>query len=314
MSPQAGRPQKGRAVSPSEAYPSNGDPSHVRRDLGARPVSRRRVLAGAGALAGLGALAACGARPPAGPASSPVGPSSPQVARFAAAQARPGAPVRDYTLTARPEQVDLGGVTVPTWTYGTGTVPGPLLRGTTGDQLRVALANQLPGVSPDGAPSGTSVHWHGLAIRNDMDGVPDVTQPSIAPGTTANVRLHAAPAGQLLVPLPRRGATRPRPDRAADRRRPGRARPLRHRVHRGARRLDRRRRRGHPGRGARRSAPHRHAHGHGLHGRHDGGRPGLGGRRGRRRCRLPLLPGQRAHPRLADGVRRAARAAGTPFG
>jgi len=108
-----------------------------------------------------------------------------QVARFAAAHARSGAPIRDYALTTRPEQVDLGGVSVPTWTYGTGTVPGPLLLGTTGDQLRVALTNQLPTVSSDGAPTGTSVHWHGLAIRNDMDGVPDVTQPAIAAGTTA---------------------------------------------------------------------------------------------------------------------------------
>ncbi len=171
-------------MNPSDRQQSNGDPSHG-RDLGSRPVSRRGVLAGAGTLAGLGALAACGAGPPAALASSSsVGPNSPQVARFAAAHARSGAPVRDYALTTRPEQVDLG-ITVPTWTYGTGTVPGPLLRGTTGDQLRVALTNQLPTVSPDGAPSGTSVHWHGLAIRNDMDGVPDVTQPAIPAGTTA---------------------------------------------------------------------------------------------------------------------------------
>jgi len=121
---------------------------------------------------------------PAHPAP-PAAPAIPQVARFAAAQARPCAPIRAYTLAARPQTVDLGGVTVPTWTYGTGTVPGPLLRGTTGDQLRVALANQLPATNADGAPTGTSVHWHGLAIRNDMDGVPDVTQPVITAGTTA---------------------------------------------------------------------------------------------------------------------------------
>jgi len=98
-------------TTPSDRLQPNGDPSHGgdgqpvspvawTTGLGARPVSRRRVLAGAGALAGLGALAACGARPPAAPASVPVGPNSPQVARFAAAQARPGAPVRDYALTA----------------------------------------------------------------------------------------------------------------------------------------------------------------------------------------------------------------------
>ncbi len=31
-------------------------------------------------------------------------------------------------------------------------------------------------------PQPTAVHWHGLAIRNDMDGVPNLTQPEIAPG------------------------------------------------------------------------------------------------------------------------------------
>ena len=33
-------------------------------------------------------------------------------------------------------------------------------------------------------PEATSVHWHGLAIRNDMDGVPGVTTPETPPGGT----------------------------------------------------------------------------------------------------------------------------------
>jgi FtsP/CotA-like multicopper oxidase with cupredoxin domain len=62
---------------------------------------------------------------------------------------------------------------VDSWTYGDG-LPGPPIRVTAGDVLRVAFANDLP------AP--TSVHWHGLAIRNDMDGVPGVTQPPVVAG------------------------------------------------------------------------------------------------------------------------------------
>ena len=51
---------------------------------------------------------------------------------------------------------------------------GPLLRAQTGDLLKVSVANDLP--------EDTSVHWHGLALRNDADGVQGVTQDPIAAG------------------------------------------------------------------------------------------------------------------------------------
>ena len=63
------------------------------------------------------------------------------------------------------------------WADAAATPPppgGPLLRGTAGEVLRVRVDNRLP--------QPTAVHWHGLAIRNDMDGVPNLTQPEIAPG------------------------------------------------------------------------------------------------------------------------------------
>jgi FtsP/CotA-like multicopper oxidase with cupredoxin domain len=62
---------------------------------------------------------------------------------------------------------------VSTWTYGD-TLPGTALRATAGDRVRIAFTNDLP--------EATSVHWHGLAIRNDMDGVPDLTMPPVKPG------------------------------------------------------------------------------------------------------------------------------------
>lgn len=77
-------------------------------------------------------------------------------------------------LNPRPVTLDLGGVTVETWGYAE-TAPGPLIRAKAGDLIRVELANALP--------ADTSVHWHGIALRNDMDGVPGVTQPPIAPGS-----------------------------------------------------------------------------------------------------------------------------------
>ena len=76
-------------------------------------------------------------------------------------------------LSAAPAMIDLGGKVVPTWAYD-GTVPGPQISLTAGDRLQVRLSNQLT------AP--TTVHWHGLAVRNDMDGVPDLTMKPVAPG------------------------------------------------------------------------------------------------------------------------------------
>lgn len=135
------------------------------RQFGAGPVSRRRLLAGGAALGLLGALGGCG--------NGRVAPDGSAVEQAAAQRRAAGTRVRQATLSARVGPVDLGDRTARTWSYGDG-VPGPMLRGTAGEVLRVRVDNQLP--------QPTSVHWHGLAIRNDMDGVPNLTQPEIAPG------------------------------------------------------------------------------------------------------------------------------------
>ena len=53
-------------------------------------------------------------------------------------------------------------------------VPGPRLRVTEGDRVRINVQNDLP--------EATSVHWHGLILPNEMDGAADVTQKPIEPG------------------------------------------------------------------------------------------------------------------------------------
>jgi FtsP/CotA-like multicopper oxidase with cupredoxin domain len=82
-------------------------------------------------------------------------------------------PAVEVAFNAAETDVDLGGVTVRTWTY-TGTVPTKEIRLRKGQTLRAPVTNNLP--------QETSVHWHGLAIVNAMDGVPVLTQPAIAPG------------------------------------------------------------------------------------------------------------------------------------
>jgi FtsP/CotA-like multicopper oxidase with cupredoxin domain len=55
-------------------------------------------------------------------------------------------------------------------------VPGPRIRLTEGEKVRINVKNNLP--------DPTSVHWHGLILPNEMDGPADVTQQPIAPGAT----------------------------------------------------------------------------------------------------------------------------------
>ena len=128
-------------------------------------ISRRQLLAGVLGVGAAAGLSACGLRPP-----SPVGPGAVAVAE--SARATTGR-VRSFALQARPVEVDLGGRVVTTWGYGD-SLPGAAFRASAGDRVQVAFTN--------GLPEPTSVHWHGLAIRNDMDGVPGVTTPEVAPG------------------------------------------------------------------------------------------------------------------------------------
>jgi FtsP/CotA-like multicopper oxidase with cupredoxin domain len=61
--------------------------------------------------------------------------------------------------------------------YGyNGVLPGPEIRVTEGDKIRINVTNNLP--------ESTAVHWHGLVVPNNMDGVPFITQPPIKPGET----------------------------------------------------------------------------------------------------------------------------------
>src|SRR5664280_2262138 len=131
-------------------------------------LSRRNVFRGAFGLAGLAAVSACG--------GTTSGSANAGAVRSAEATRRSaGQRVVTGELTPRPTTVDLGGPVVNTWAYGD-SLPGPLLRARAGDLLRVQVDNQLPAT--------TSVHWHGIALRNDMDGVPGITQTPINVGTS----------------------------------------------------------------------------------------------------------------------------------
>lgn len=55
-------------------------------------------------------------------------------------------------------------------------IPGPTLKAKVGDTLRVVVTNNLN--------TDTSIHWHGVLVPNNMDGVPYVNSPPIKAGET----------------------------------------------------------------------------------------------------------------------------------
>ncbi len=57
-----------------------------------------------------------------------------------------------------------------------GSVPGPEIRVTEGDKVRVVLTNKMK--------ESTAIHFHGCLLPNAADGVPFITQPVIKTGQT----------------------------------------------------------------------------------------------------------------------------------
>jgi len=93
-----------------------------------------------------------------------------------------------YELQTRPMRWEiLPGTKVTAYTYN-GTVPGPEIRVPYGQRVRILVTNDLP--------DPTTVHWHGIAVPNAMDGVPGVTQDPIEPGESFTYEFDAIPAGR----------------------------------------------------------------------------------------------------------------------
>jgi FtsP/CotA-like multicopper oxidase with cupredoxin domain len=149
-------------------------------------IDRRVFLRTGAAVAGLGGLAAActTGRGPA-PSSGLIGPASPQVAAAEAKRLKSGR-TRTHTLAAAAGVIDLGGPAVQTWSYG-GRLPGREIRVTKGDVVEARLINHLP--------AETTIHWHGVAIRDNADGVPAVTQAAVQPGGEFTYRFTAAEPG-----------------------------------------------------------------------------------------------------------------------
>src|SRR5687767_3689843 len=84
--------------------------------------------------------------------------------------------VKVFHLTAEVVKTQLlPGKEMYGWGYN-GSVPGPMIEVNEGDRVRIIHHNKLP--------EPTTIHWHGLEVPPEMDGVPFISQPMIEPGGT----------------------------------------------------------------------------------------------------------------------------------
>lgn len=98
--------------------------------------------------------------------------------------------VKVFELTCMEVEWDTGGgVFFPAMTYN-GIVPGPEIRVTEGDRVRILLTNEMN--------ESTAIHWHGLILPNSQDGVPFITQDIVTPGQTHEYEFTAGPIGSHM--------------------------------------------------------------------------------------------------------------------
>jgi FtsP/CotA-like multicopper oxidase with cupredoxin domain len=98
--------------------------------------------------------------------------------------------VKVFELNAKKIQWEVEpGRMIEAWAYNE-QIPGPQIRVREGDRVRIVLDNQLP--------ESTAVHFHGLEIPNDQDGVPFITQPPIKPGEKYTYEFTVPNAGSHM--------------------------------------------------------------------------------------------------------------------
>lgn len=98
--------------------------------------------------------------------------------------------VKVYELTAKKIRWETTpGQTVEAWAYND-QIPGPQIRVREGDRVRVTLKNELT--------ESTVIHFHGLELPNDQDGVPFITQPPIKPGQSYTYEFTVPNAGSHM--------------------------------------------------------------------------------------------------------------------
>ncbi|MCB1671286.1 MAG: copper resistance system multicopper oxidase, partial [Pseudomonadales bacterium] len=93
---------------------------------------------------------------------------------------------REFNLVIEEKAVNYTG-SPRTATAINGSIPAPTLRWKEGDEVTVNVTNRLS--------EPTSIHWHGMILPYQMDGVPGISFPGIAPGQTFRYRFKVQQSG-----------------------------------------------------------------------------------------------------------------------
>jgi len=145
-------------------------------------LTRRHFIGGA---ASIGAGAMLGRARAGGPYTRALGPAvAPGASKTVAAR---------LTAAERPTALPcFGGRPLPMWTFADDAWP-PLIRLNLGDRLEATLENRLPR-----AGEFTSIHWHGIRLPNDQDGVPYLIQAPVEPGGSFRYSFAPPDAGTFF--------------------------------------------------------------------------------------------------------------------
>lgn len=96
----------------------------------------------------------------------------------------------EFTIVAKEATHQLNkNASVKAWTFN-GSVPGSQIRVKEGEKVKITLKNELP--------DPVSIHWHGIPVPNEMDGIPGVTQNAVQPGESFTYEFTAANPGTYM--------------------------------------------------------------------------------------------------------------------
>ncbi|UTW51240.1 copper resistance system multicopper oxidase [bacterium SCSIO 12827] len=98
----------------------------------------------------------------------------------------PPAQAGTYNLEIARGAIDVAGRPQDAMTIN-GGIPGPVLRFTEGEDLTINVTNKMD--------VDTSIHWHGLILPYQQDGVPGISFPGIKPGETFTYTFPAQQSG-----------------------------------------------------------------------------------------------------------------------
>jgi CopA family copper-resistance protein len=108
------------------------------------------------------------------------------LASVASPSAQPTLSGKHFKLAIGPQPVNFTGKKRMA-TAVNGSVPGPILRWKEGDTITLDVTNNLI--------ESSSIHWHGIIIPTEMDGVPDISFNGIAPGATFRYQFQVKQSG-----------------------------------------------------------------------------------------------------------------------